>query len=71
VFGAHQGNLLAQQPSYHHFGKSDGLPSDHVYDILIERDEFIWFSTDKWVSRFDGRPFQNFTLNDGMPNEDN
>jgi ligand-binding sensor domain-containing protein len=64
------GILLGQQPTYHTFGKAEGLPSDNVYDALVDSDGFIWFSTDNGVSRFDGSVFQNFSLSDGLPDNE-
>jgi len=30
-----------------------GLRSDHVYAIFVDREEVVWFGTDRGVSRFD------------------
>lgn len=46
-----------------------------TYDILsdyvtcIEQDStgFIWFGTDRGLSRYDGRDFVNYTQSDGLP----
>ena len=58
--------LFAQQLSYTQFLPSDGLPSTTVYYAMQDRSGYIWFATDKGVSRFDGYHFQTFTTNDGL-----
>jgi ligand-binding sensor domain-containing protein len=45
---------------------NEGLPSSEVYDILQDREGFIWFSTDNGVSRFNGYEFQNFGAVQGL-----
>jgi signal transduction histidine kinase/ligand-binding sensor domain-containing protein len=34
-------------------GTLGGLRSDHVYAIFVDREEVVWFGTDRGVSRFD------------------
>ena len=48
----------------------DGLPSDHIYDILQDKNGFIWFSTNRGIVKFDGLVFKTFTIKDGLPNND-
>jgi ligand-binding sensor domain-containing protein len=57
----------AQEPIYKHFGVDEGLPSSQVYDVYQSNDGYIWFATDKGVSRFNGYEFENFDINDGLP----
>lgn len=40
----------------------DGLNNNTVYDIYSEKNGFIWFSTDRGISRYDGFRFRNFPL---------
>ncbi len=44
----------------------DGLPSSEVYDVLQDDQGYMWFATDRGVSRFDGYDFKNFTNHDGL-----
>jgi PAS domain S-box-containing protein len=38
----------------------DGLPHASVYDILQDRQGFMWFATDDGVARYDGYTFDTF-----------
>lgn len=49
-----------------HFTTNNGLPSNHIYDILQDNQGFLWFATDNGISRFDGKYFQNYTTADGL-----
>jgi hypothetical protein len=57
----------AQEPIYKHFGVDEGLPSSQVYDICQDNNGYIWFATDKGVSRYNGYEFENFDTTDGLP----
>ena len=54
------------QNAFKHFTVNEGLPSNEVYDIYQDDKGYIWFATDRGVSRFNGYNFQNFTTNDGL-----
>ena len=43
------------------------MPSSQVYDIYQDKQGYIWFATDKGLSRFNGYEFKNFTTEDGLP----
>ncbi|MFK7746937.1 MAG: LytTR family transcriptional regulator DNA-binding domain-containing protein [Kordia sp.] len=57
----------AQQYTYKQFGLDDGLPSSQVYDIYQSKQGYVWFTTDKGLSRYNGYEFENFTTKDGLP----
>jgi len=57
----------AQEYSYKHYNPKDGLASSTVYQMLQDRDGFIWFATNSGLSRFDGAHFKNFSTLDGLP----
>lgn len=57
----------SQTHIYKHFGVDEGLPSSEVYDIYQDKQGYIWFATDKGLSRFNGYEFENFTTKDGLP----
>ncbi|MCB0429859.1 MAG: histidine kinase [Flavobacteriales bacterium] len=56
-----------QELAFRHYGTKDGLPSAEVYDILQDRQGFMWFATDMGVARFDGYTFEVFTTDNGLP----
>ena len=62
-------NLQSQSANtYHHYTTEDGLPSNYVYGAMQDRDGYIWFYTEKGVSKFDGYSFKNFQ--EQLPNYD-
>ncbi|MFA4924425.1 MAG: two-component regulator propeller domain-containing protein, partial [Ignavibacteriaceae bacterium] len=58
--------LYSQTPSYYHYTSSDGLASSTVYEIIQDRNGFIWFATANGISKFDGKRFTTFKTNDGL-----
>lgn len=58
--------LLSQTPPYYHYTSSEGLASSSVYDLIQDRNGFIWFGTANGVSKFDGHKFINYTTSDGL-----
>ncbi|NJM79402.1 MAG: hypothetical protein HC854_06945 [Flavobacterium sp.] len=52
---------------YQHFGPDEGLPSSEVYDIYQDKLGYIWFATDKGLSRYNGSEFENFNTKNGLP----
>ena len=59
-------NIFAQTPPYYHYTSSDGLASSTVYEIIQDKDGFIWFATANGISRFDGKRFTTFRTKDGL-----
>ncbi len=60
-------NSCSQINAYRQYTSKNGLPSSEVYDIVQDDFGFIWFSTDKGVSRYNGYEFENFDETDGLP----
>jgi len=55
-----------QEPTLIHYTVEDGLPSNTVYYIYKDHKGFLWFATDKGISRYNGITFRNFTTFDGL-----
>lgn len=62
--------ICAQDLSYKRYSVRDGLPGSTVYNVLQDKNGFIWFATNQGVSRFDGRTFRNFSRQDGLPDNE-
>ncbi|HEY0676906.1 MAG TPA: two-component regulator propeller domain-containing protein [Chitinophagaceae bacterium] len=62
--------INAQEYSYAHYDVRDGLASSVVYDAANDKDGFMWFATETGLSRFDGTQFRNFTIQDGLPDNE-
>ncbi len=52
------------------YGEADGLPSNRVYQVLLDQEGMIWVATEQGVARFDGYQFQTFTTSDGLATND-
>lgn len=55
------------------YDEEDGVPSNHVTQLLQDKHGFMWFSTWNGLCRFDGYEFQTFKIQAGdgchMPND--
>jgi ligand-binding sensor domain-containing protein/serine phosphatase RsbU (regulator of sigma subunit) len=58
--------LTAQTYFFDLYSVQQGLAQSKVYDIIQDRNDYIWLGTDGGVSRFDGLVFENFTSEDGL-----
>jgi ligand-binding sensor domain-containing protein len=57
--------LCAQELNWKNFA-SDKLQSTESYCVIQDKEGFIWVSTDRGVSRYDGYEFEHFTTDDGL-----
>ncbi len=57
-------NFYAEQLPLKHYTTADGLASSAVTSISRDSRGFLWFTTRDGLSRFDGREFVNFRIND-------
>lgn len=62
--------LQARSPYYKNLTINEGLISNRIYNIIEDRNGFIWVCTDQGVSRYDGVEFVNFTVREGMPDNE-
>jgi ligand-binding sensor domain-containing protein/signal transduction histidine kinase len=62
--------VTAQEYSYARYDVKDGLAGSVVYHGVEDHDGFLWFGTETGVSRFDGTHFRNFTIADGLPDNE-
>lgn len=58
--------LQAQDKPRIHYSVESGLVSKIVYDIIQDREGFIWIATEEGVSRFNGIEFENFDKEKGL-----
>jgi ligand-binding sensor domain-containing protein len=59
-------SAFAQETYIYHFTTKEGLLSNNCYYTLQDKRGYIWIGTDAGVSRFDGRRFENFSVDDGL-----
>ena len=65
-----QRNAVAQDYSYVQYTVQNGLAGSTVYNVVQDRDGFVWFATETGLSRFDGTRFKNYTSKDGLPDDE-
>ena len=53
-------NLFGQNPYYHTINKTNGLPSNTVYDIYQDKNEMIWLATNDGICSYDGFQFKSY-----------
>src|SRR5215813_3708700 len=61
---------FSQEYSYTIYDTKDGLAGTVVYDAVQDNEGFMWFATENGLSRFDGKSFRNFTIKDGLPDNE-
>ncbi|MBK7159519.1 MAG: hypothetical protein IPH77_13515 [Ignavibacteria bacterium] len=59
-------NSISQTPPYYNYTSSEGLASSQVYEMMQDREGYMWFATANGVSRFDGHKFTNYSTKDGL-----
>ena len=60
-------NGNSQQLYFKNFTAIDGLSSSEVYDITQDSKGYLWFATDRGLTRYDGKKFTRYTTSDGLP----
>jgi ligand-binding sensor domain-containing protein/tRNA A-37 threonylcarbamoyl transferase component Bud32 len=55
--------------SYAEFGRPDGLASNRIHDLLVDREGILWIATDSGVSRYDGQTFTTYGDADGLDSD--
>lgn len=59
--------ITANAQKWTNFLASDGLASDYVYSISIDKESIMWFGTSGGVSKYDGTSWTNYTIsNSGL-----
>lgn len=53
--------LFGQNPYFNTIDKSQGLLSNSVYDIFQDKDNYMWFATEKGLCQFNGYNFTYFS----------
>lgn len=57
----------AQHYPFQFYSVEQGLSQSVVNDIVQDETGFLWIATDYGLSRFDGRSFESFYTNSGLP----
>ncbi|MCH2223894.1 MAG: histidine kinase [Crocinitomicaceae bacterium] len=46
---------------------SSGMPSNEVYHVVQDQNNYLWFATDNGIVKYDGTKLKVYTANDGLP----
>lgn len=68
--GSYDSGLIRYQPkrqAIRFYKMEQGLPSNVILGILEDDKHDLWISTDNGLSKFDGKVFKNYTIEDGLP----
>ncbi len=49
---------------------ASGLPSNHIYGMLVDRNGYLWMATPEGVARYNGYEVRVFDISDGFPIND-
>ena len=58
--------LFSQTYYFDTYGVAEGLAQSTVYDLVQDNNHYLWLGTRAGVSRFDGKDFINYTLENGL-----
>lgn len=58
--------VFGQTYYFDNYGVAEGLYQSKVYDILQDKEHYIWVATLGGVSKFNGKEFINFTSQNGL-----
>jgi len=60
--------VSAQNPYFISYDTEDGLPSSQIYEAYQDKDGYMWFTTDRGITRYDGYTFRTYTTENGLAN---
>lgn len=63
-------DIVAQRNLIRNYTVVDGLPSNLIYNIIQDKEGYIWIATDNGLSRFDGQIFTSYNTSNGLPDND-
>lgn len=46
-----------------------GIPSNEVYHVVQDHNQFLWFATDNGIFRYDGKNVRVFNMNNGLTDD--
>ncbi len=59
-------SINSQNLYFKNYTAIDGLSSSEVYDITQDTKGYLWFATDRGLTRYDGKNFVRYTTADGL-----
>ncbi len=59
-----------KQQGYYNFNIYNGMPSNHVYQVIVDTYGYAWIATTKGVLKYNGYTFKKFGAEQGLAKED-
>lgn len=59
-------SVYGQSPFIKNYTIADGLPTNTIFGVLQDKNDFLWFATNTGVVRFDGTNYFRYTSKDGL-----
>jgi ligand-binding sensor domain-containing protein len=53
-----------------YYTTADGLSSNNIYDVSIDKNNVLWIATDNGITRYDGADWSTYNTSDGLLNND-
>src|SRR5690554_5285127 len=57
-------------PFVYNLDVTQGLPSNRIYGMLVDRHGYLWMATPEGVARYNGYEVRVFDISDGLPTND-
>lgn len=68
LIGSVTQRVWGQDPLFLRYTKTDGLPSNTVYDIRQDPQGFLWIATENGLARYDGTTFRTYVASANKSN---
>ncbi len=68
-FGTMGGVIRVEDGQLQLLSREEGLPSDNVWQVLVDRESNLWCGTDDGLAKFAPGPFRAYTTQDGLPHD--
>jgi hypothetical protein len=65
-----QAICFAQNAVQYNLNMHNGMPSNHVYQVLVDHYGYLWMTTPNGVVRYNGYEMKTFDISKGLPNND-
>lgn len=57
---------FSQEPQYKNYNTTNGLPSNQVYNLIQDKNGYLWIASDRGIIRYDGYNFESYDQSDGL-----
>jgi ligand-binding sensor domain-containing protein/two-component sensor histidine kinase len=65
----HFNSIANESFCFKQFYLGDGLPSGQVYQVVQDKDNYLWFATDRGACRYNGKSFKTYDRKHGLTDE--